>query len=185
MNNVPTWAKAIGIIMICLAALGIIGAISKITFPSTIQMQNQIMSGMDEIGSHSNDPFGSSMASTMRRMFVITPFQAYTVMVSGIVSLLGCGFYLFAGIRMMKLDPKNLQLAKYAFIGFIILNALTIVLVLTDGYSMMVLGAIMYPLIGLVFDVTLLIVMANSDKSAYGLEAAPAEVGGTLDDEII
>lgn len=189
MNTVPTWAKTIGIMMICLAALGFIGAINKISFPTQIEMQGEIMDGF---GEETGGVFGNRMMNTMKSMLVISPFQAYTVMVSGIVTLLGCGFYLFAGIRMLKLDVKNLKLTRIVLIGFIVVNALTVVFVLTGGsYSMMVMTAILYPLIGLIFDVVLLIVMASSDKSVYyGVGVEKSENIGQddlddLDDDII
>jgi hypothetical protein len=63
--------------------------------------------------------------------------------------------------------PINLQLAKGALFIFILFNLVSSLLLILDGFSLVLIGILVYSFIGLLFDVVLIIILFMSDKSAY------------------
>ncbi|MEX1002780.1 MAG: hypothetical protein WDZ35_11750 [Crocinitomicaceae bacterium] len=169
MQKPPTWGKAIGIIIICLGALGFFYNIYKLIIPTFLNFQSEFMGEMSNL---EHNELQRAPFDTFQEMISITPWQSQVIVGSGILGIILCGFYLAGGIKLQKANYKNFIFAKNALIAFIILNALTLILVFFDNFNFIVFGLMVYLLIGLIFDIVLLIIMLSSDRSIYERKAS-------------
>ena len=161
-NNVPTWGRVIGIIMICLGALGVFNQFYKMMMRTYASMGNG---------------FGGS--NLFSNMFGITETQGTILMILGLLGIGACVFYIIAGAKLLKATPQNYNFAKYALFGFIGFNLISIVWMAMNSDSFLIMGLMTYVGIGLALDIAMVIIFMMSDSSGYGIGEPP------MNDEIL
>ncbi len=161
----PTWAKVVGIIGIILGCFGLLGAGQTIMMPKMIEMQKEMMPQMQEM---LEKQYGTSQEAMniMQKMWDTPEWFGTWCIISGIIALIIAGFYIYASIGLFQIKKsaiKMFYLAAGISIGFTILKGLiTMAAMSFMGISVLIGGAF-----GIVFNIILLIVVANRDKQAF------------------
>ncbi|NOQ76025.1 MAG: hypothetical protein GQ574_28725 [Crocinitomix sp.] len=156
-KSAPGWGKAIGIIMICLGGLGIFYQIYKFIIPVFFGSFPRRMSGMSQFNNPFNDMLG--MSETQANMLILY----------GVLGLALSIFYILGGVKLLTVAPANYNFARYALISFIILNAAGCIYFFSSHTGIIIKGIMIYAIVGLVFDITLLIILMSSNKAEYGI----------------
>ncbi len=165
-KTAPGWGKAIGIIMICLGGLGIFYQIYKLIMPMFF---NSFPIAMNNLSHLDNNPYNDVVINEFSNLFGFTQLQVTMLVVFGILGLVLTIFYIMGGVKLLSVAPANYNFAKFALIAFVVLNALACVFFFTTRGGMFMTAIMMYSLIGLVFDITLLIILLSSNKADYGI----------------
>ncbi|MBI3134878.1 MAG: hypothetical protein HYZ14_09425 [Bacteroidetes bacterium] len=168
-KTAPGWGKAVGILMIVFGALGVFIQIYKIMIPQILRMQNQMMNSFSQLETYEQpNPFRTS-GLALNEIMGLSELQANVLLYSGLLGFIACAVYIVGGAKLLSPKPANYNFAKYSLIGFLLLNAITTGLLTTSGPSIMVMGLLVYVILGLVIDVVLLIVLLSNNKTQYGI----------------
>ncbi len=171
-KSAPGWGKAIGIIMICLGGLSVFYQLYKIVFPAifrTIPRQIENISRMDP----NFDRNGEQAINQFNSIIGMSESQANLLVTLGILGIISLIFYIVGGAKLLTVKPENYKFAKFALSGFILYNVIGGILFLSTNSGWFAGIIMMYSIIGLVFDITLLIILLSSNKAAYGIGTAP------------
>jgi len=179
MRKAPTWGKTVGIIMIVLGGLGVFIQIYKIILRTFANIQGEVFNNLEHLP-NSNNP-GLRMFD---QMFGMTQTQGNIMMILGLLGLIGCVIYIIGGVKLLKAEPKNYDFAKYALIGFLVYNLVNVIWMGMNTHSIMIMGMMVYVVIGFVFDIVLTIILLSNDKSAYGIGDTSGS-SSIIDDEAI
>lgn len=177
MRKVPGWGKIIGIIMIVLGALGVFLQFYKISLPTFANLQGEILNDLD--GLSGPKKVGIKIFDSM---FGMSQTQGNVMITLGIFGLIACTLYIISGTKLLKAEPKNYNFAKFTLIGFLIFNLINVVWMGMNNNSVMIMGIMVYVLVGLVFDIVITIILLSNDKSAYGI-GEPQSSSHIIDDE--
>jgi hypothetical protein len=181
VKKAPGWGKALGIIMICLGGLGIFYQIYKIIIPWIFGIFSRPLNDMARL---SND----RAFDELNYMMGMSESQANVMIAFGIFGLVLTIFYIMGGVKLLSVAPGNYEFTKYALSAFIMLNAAAIVYFLMSHASFTIRLLMIYAIVGLVFDITLIIILLSSNKSDYGVgvdESMQAYTVDTTDEEIL
>ena len=166
-KKAPGWGKALGIIMICLGGLGVFAHIYKLLIPSLFGNMPRIINDLSQI--ESNNPVNDRVFSEFNYMLGMTETQSTMLMVFGLLCLGLTVFYIIGGTKLLTASPANYRFAMYALVAFIILNAAGLAYFYLGSSGFIVKMVLIYSIIGLVFDITLLIILNMSNKADYGI----------------
>lgn len=187
-KSAPGWGKAIGIIIICLGGLGVFYQIYKILIPSIFSsFPMQMMNDAARLDPDFNRQ-QEIVLDQMNTMVKITAAGGQWMMIFGYLGIFITIFYIIGGAKLLTPKPQNYNFGKYALIAFIAYNVIEGIVLLSMNTGFLIRAMLTYSGIGLVFDVTLLIILLSSDKTAYGIGRDPELEQYTLhveDDEII
>ena len=168
MSNptLPNWAKAVAIIQICLGSLGIFIQFYKIVIPIISRFKNIAASEFVQQDFEAQRNFTKAT-----QLIDLSESQATFLTILGVIGLVLCVVYIIAGVKMLKPFRANYNLSKYVLITFILFNLINIAFFSTSNGNILILGIMFYVIVGLVIDITLLIIGMTSDKSVYGIES--------------
>jgi hypothetical protein len=166
-KKAPGWGKAIGIIMICLGGLGIFIHIYKMLIPSLFGNMPRMMNDLSRLDH--NNPAGDIMINEFNNMLGLSSTQSAMLMTFGILCLGLTVFYIIGGAKLLTATPSNYRFAKGALIAFIALNAIGVSYFYLGNTGFIVKAILIYSIVGLVFDITLLIILNASNKADYGI----------------
>lgn len=188
----PTWATVVGIIGVIIGVFGILGAGQTIVMPSLMEMQKDLMVTMQKNIQEADrqrmvaatragkNPTGPSIAAPMppaldltkllEKLWNFPPWFKTWSLISGIISAVISGFYLFSAIALLSVKKHAIS-CVYGALGTaavwtIIRSLITVKAMGTMGYLMFS-GSVM----GIVVHMVLLIVVATSNKDAYQPES--------------
>jgi hypothetical protein len=85
------------------------------------------------------------------------------------------------GVKLLTVAPANYNFAKYALISFIALNATGCIYFFSGQGALFVKMIMIYSIVGLVFDITLIIILLSSNKADYGIDVEESMQGYTVD----
>jgi hypothetical protein len=159
--TIPSWAKAVAIIQICLGILGIFMQFYKIIIPVFARLKNIAASEFIQQDVQMQRDF-----TTATKLIDLNESQASIITLLGITGLILCIIYIIAGVKMLK--PL--------FIAFIIFNLINIAYFSSSQGNILIIGIMVYVIIGLALDTTLLIIGLTSDKNIYGIHSKSASV---------
>lgn len=179
MRKAPTWGKTVGIIMIVLGGLGVFIQIYKMILKTFANIQNDVFSNLQHLPD-ANEPG----LRVFDQMFGMTSSQGNIMMIMGLLGLVGCVIYIVGGAKLLKASPQNYNFAKYSLLGFLIYNLICIIWMGMNTHSLMIMGLMVYVVIGFVFDIVLIIILLSNDKSAYGI-GEPSASTSIIDSEAI
>lgn len=187
-KSAPGWGKAIGIIIICLGGLGVFYQIYKILIPSIFSsFPVQVLND----AAHADPDFNRQqeiVLDQMNSIVKITTVGGQWMIIFGYFGILVTIFYIIGGTKLLTAKPQNYNFGKYALIAFIAYNVIEGIVLLSMNTGFLIRAILVYSGIGLVFDVTLLIILLSNNKAAYGLGSEPENEQYTLhveDEEII
>lgn len=164
----PGWGKAVGIIAICLGGLGVFYQMYKIIMPSFFRRIPETLNTLSQLDP--NRTVEEEIAiNQFQTIMGFTDGQATALMTFGVVGLVLTAFYIVGGAKLLKAKPSNYHFAKYALITFVVYNAILCLYIYTGNGSLILSAIGIYSLVGLVFDVTLMIIVLASDKADYGI----------------
>lgn len=172
----PSWATIAGILLIVFGVFGLLAGGQLLIMPTVLEFQKEMFSGMEEAFAEqaAKDPGKAppkAMMDMMETMWDMPPWFASFSVGMGLLSLLGMGYYIFAGIRMLQVVPTSIQHAYQALGLAIGLGAVKTIGGIVS-MSFMSMGLVMGGLFGLVIDTVLLAVIVTGDKSAYAEETS-------------
>ena len=176
----PTWVTAVAIIAIIFSSFGILGGTQEIMMPQMLEFQKKMFSTMTEEFKREmeNQPAPSDPAAQQIQQSVMDIFEMIEQMfnfpdwykswmvISGILSLLINGFYLYAAIIFMQLRRKAIPLIYTAF-GLSIALGITKVVVAVNALSAFAMFMMSGGLIAIVIELVLLIVVLTSRKDCF------------------
>ncbi len=127
----PTWVTVVGILGIIFSCLGILGAGQEMIMPKMLQMQKEMVSDIGNMiekemekerakqsnrqgGQKGGAEFPMGMFKSFTKMFDFPPWYGTWSIISGILKLLICAFFLFASIRLLQLKPSSIRLFYWA-----------------------------------------------------------------------
>jgi hypothetical protein len=169
--TIPSWAKAVAIIQICLGILGIFMQFYKIIIPVFARLKNIAASEFIQQDVQMQRDF-----TTATKLIDLNESQASIITLLGITGLILCIIYIIAGVKMLKPLKANYNFSKYLFIAFIIFNLINIAYFSSSQGNILIIGIMVYVIIGLALDTTLLIIGLTSDKNIYGIHSKSASV---------
>ena len=158
----PTWVTVVGILMIIFGVFGILGSVQQMFMPKMLEWQKSIMEPAMERAKE-KDPAAEKMLDEFHKLMNLTDAQKQTLIAMGIVSLLICGFYLFAGINMIQFKENFVKIAYWAIglsISFTLVQVMLAVASDMLFFMFMMIGAVF----SLTIDLILLIVIILNDK---------------------
>ena len=179
-NVKPGWVTAVGIIAIVLSGFGVLGGLQESLTPVMIDAQRaeyemiiEEFNSMTAEGEQQLSPedqqiidMMSSFAEFFEKILNMPEWYLNWLIVSGIISMLIHGFYLFAAIGLMQLKPhapRFLATALPLSIALAITRT-TIAVQALGGMAFFMMGG---TLIALLIEVVLLIVLLTKDKSVF------------------
>lgn len=188
----PGWVTAVAIIAIVLSGFGVMGGIQEALTPFMLDAQradyelmieelNNIAAEVEQnSGVEKNtdikqipgpeqqqvsDMF-KSFAGLLEKILNMPEWYLSWLVLSGIISILIHGFYLFASIWLMQLKPyapRYLAIALPLSIAFALVRT-TIAVQALDSMALLLMGG---TLIAMLVEVVLLLVLITKDKSAF------------------
>jgi len=177
----PTWGKAIGILMIIFGSLGIFIQFYKIMIPQIFKMSGGIMNAMNQLPQQEGQTDMRAPMALFNEMAAMSNMQANTMIFGGVIGLIACALYIIAGAKLLKATPSNYNWGKNMLLAFLTLNVVTAILLLIDGFSIIVMGVMVYMILGFIIDLVLYIILISSDKTKYGIGVAPNQEVYTVD----
>ena len=179
-NKKPGWVTAVAIIGIVLSGFGVMGGIQESLTPIMLEAQRAEYEAVIEEFNNITVDNGEYVSEEDQQ--IIEMIQSFTkffekilnmpewylnwLVISGIISMLVHGFYLFAAIWLMQLKPyapRFLAVALPLSIAFAITRT-TIAVQALDNMALLMMGG---TLIAMVVEIILLIVLLVKDKSAF------------------
>lgn len=161
--------------MIVFGGLGVFIQIYKIMIPQLFKMQGQMVNSLSQLDTYDqSNPFRNN-ANVFNQIMGISDTQANVLFIAGLLGLAACAFYIIGGAKLLKAVPANYHFAKYSLIGFLVLNIITTTLLTTSGPSFIIMGVLVYVILGIVTDLVLLIILLASDKTKYGIGARESD----------
>lgn len=186
-KKAPGWGKAIGIIMICLGGLGVFIHIYKMVIPSLFGNFPRVMNDLSRL--EQSNPAGDLVFTEFNNMMGMSSTQGTMLVTFGLLCLVLTIFYIIGGAKLLIAKPSNYRFAMYALAAFIVLNAVGCAYFFLGHTSFIVKGILIYSIVGLVFDIALLIILNASNKADYGIgvdESMPSySTDSGASDEII
>jgi len=161
--NRPTWVVVVGIIGIILGCIGIYIAGYTIMMPMVMDFSEEIMTT-----THGNEGDTSSEEDMEKvKMMIDAPdwFLPWSI-IAGLIGVIISGFYIFASIGLLMLKKSAVKIFFWVVgvcIGFTLLKGIVAITALPFIGPYMMVGGI----VGIVIDIILLVVVANSDKSVF------------------
>jgi hypothetical protein len=166
----PTWATVVGIMGIVFGVMGLFGAAQTAMMPVMIKMQGQMMDAMAK-SAPTQTPQQQVAAQQMQQMMNtiwgdVPPWLMPAAIALGGLTLLVNGIYIFAAISLLQMRPYSITLL-YAVLTSSIVMGLVRGSVFVAASPMMGMFILFYAMAGVAIDVTLLIVIATGDKTAF------------------
>ncbi len=186
----PTWATAVGILGIIFSCLGILGGGQEIMMPKMLKFQQEMLSDFEKIieeeiekeRAKQPDQEGEPKSSAEIPMGI---FKSFTKMmdfpdwygtwsiISGILKLFVCAFFLLASVRLLQMKPSSIKLFYWAAGSSIALGVLKGIVALS-AVSFMAIAVMIGGVFGIIIDIVLIIVVATGNKEAfYGQRPPP------------
>lgn len=178
-NKKPGWVTAVGIIAIVLSGFGVMGGIQESLTPIMLDAQRaeyetiieeftQITTENENLSQEDQQIIEmiKSFTKFFEKILNMPEWYLNWLVVSGIISMLVHGFYLFAAIWLLQLKPyapRYLAIALPLSIAFAITRT-TIAVQALDSMAMLMMGG---TLIAMSVEVILLLVLLTKDKSAF------------------
>jgi hypothetical protein len=181
MHKRPTWATVVGIIGIVLSGFGILGAGQTIIMPKMLEFQKQMFTQMAEemerdaaekgapaqgvnAGPHAMPP--KKMFEMMQKMWNLPEWFSTWSVIAGLFQLLISGFYLLSCIWLLQMKPASINMF-YCAAGTKILLGIVNGVVAIMASSLMIMMMMAWGVVGIVFHIVLLIVVASGNKEAF------------------
>jgi len=177
----PTWGKAIGILMIIFGSLGIFIQFYKIMVPQIMKISGGMMNAMSQLPQQEGQPNIKATTAIFNELSGMSNLQANTLIFGGVIGLIACALYITAGAKLLKANPSNYNWGKNMLITFLIINVVTAILLLIDGFSIFVMVIMIYIVLGFIIDLVLCIILLSSDKTKYGIGVEPNQQVYTVD----
>jgi len=176
----PGWVTAVAIIAIVLSGFGVMGGIQESLTPIMLDAQraeyemiieefNKLTPENDQYISEEDKQifeFIQSFARFFEKILNMPEWYLNWLILSGIISMLVHGFYLFAAIWLMQLKPhapRYLAIALPLSIAFALTRTYIAVQAL-DNMALLMMGG---TLIAMSIEVILLLVLLTKDKSVF------------------
>ena len=176
----PSWVKVIGILGIVFGSLGLIGGVNTMVSPMVLEFQKKTFGEMRDAvkdadraqrknnGGRRKPP--PKEADRFFRLFEdmldVPEWYKTFCIVSGFVTMLICGVYIFASISL-------LQMKSFAVRFFYVISAISITFNLVEALvgmnakSFLMLGILVNAGTSIVIDGVLVSVVATGDKKAF------------------
>lgn len=178
----PTWVKTIGILGIIFGSLGLIGGANTMISPMVMELQKETVGGVREAVKEAErdqrrraarggrrrkpQPSADRFFRSFEKMLDVPKWYKTFCIVSGFVTILICGVYIFSSICLLQMKPFAVKLF-YVISGISIAFNLVEALVGMGATSWLMMGIWMNAAVGIVIDGVLLSVVATSDKMAF------------------
>jgi len=169
----PSWATVVGVLGIIIGCFGIIGGAQLATKPMLIKMQKEILSiaqkSVDQeksTNSQSLSPEVEQMFKMHEQMFDFPEWYNGWCVFAGLLGMIISGFYLFASIRILQVNPVAIQLFYWVSgfdISLIIIKATATIL----ASSFMAFAAFLGGMIWIIIEGVLLIIVITGRKEAF------------------
>ncbi len=162
IRSTPSWGKALGIIMICLGGLGILMQIYKIMFP----MMFKLMRSMPIPAPPTNH--GQAPEKILDMMLGARNSFDWLILI-GVIGIFMVTIYIIGGVKLLTAKPINYHFAKWTLIAMLVYNAISLFLFWTALTGIFIRMLSIYIIVGIVFDLAILIILLSSNKAAYGI----------------
>ncbi len=176
----PGWVTAVGIIAIVLSGFGVMGGFQESLTPIMLEAQRAEYEMIIEEFNQLTEENGQHLSPEDQQVNdIIQTFTQFLenilnmpewflnwLILSGIISMLIHGFYLFAAIWLMQLKPyapRYLAIALPLSIAFAITRTIIAVQAL-DTLALLMMGGTLF---AMTVEVILFIVLLSKDKSAF------------------
>lgn len=166
-KKAPVWGKAIGIIMISLGGLGVFYQAYKIIVPSLFRNMFGVFN--NEALYNQNDNVSRQAVDQLTEMMFMTEGQANSMKIIGFLGILLTIFYIIGGAKLLVPKPANYKFARLALGIFIFYNLVSVILVYGSGMGYFFNMIMIYAIVGLVFDIALIIILLKSNQADYGI----------------
>ncbi|MCG8577594.1 MAG: hypothetical protein MI810_22125 [Flavobacteriales bacterium] len=183
----PSWGKGVGISMIVLGSLGILFSFYRFAFLKIVAFQQEMLNEFDKISADDgpSSPFGNSL---FKKAFHVSEFHENFIHVFTTIGFIICILYIIAGAKLLKAKPQNYNFARIILILSVALAIIQYFMMLgVGGYSMLILGLLVYNMFGTACDIALMLILLLSNKAQYGIGVDTSLEGYTksIDDDII
>ena len=185
----PTWATIVGVLGIIFSCLGILGAGQEIMMPKIFKFQKEMFSNFEEIiqeeiekeRTNHLDQEGENQSSaeiplgifkSFSKMLDFPDWYGTWSIISGILKLLVCAFFLLASIRLLQMKTASIRLFYRAAGSSIALGVLKGIVALS-AVSFMAIAMMFGGVFGIIIDIVLIIVVATGNKEAFFSQTPP------------
>lgn len=187
--KVPSWATAIGILMMLAGGCSVNSSLQSINSPKMLDMQKKMFDDFskgldayqqDSIKNISEDSAASEQVKTpdqlifenlgknMIPLFEVSDFTKLWMVRFGYIGIFVWLLYILGGLFLLIIKPFSLKLTYTALGLGIIFNIIKYLVLTTDpssGFLSMAAG--MSQIFGIIVHIIFLIVIVSSDKTAY------------------
>ena len=139
------------------------------------------MNAMSQLPQQEGQPNIKATTAIFNELSGMSNLQANTLIFGGVIGLIACALYITAGAKLLKANPSNYNWGKNMLITFLIINVVTAILLLIDGFSIFVMVIMIYIVLGFIIDLVLCIILLSSDKTKYGIGVEPNQQVYTVD----
>jgi hypothetical protein len=176
----PTWITVVAVIAIIFSSFGILGGTQEIMMPQMVDVQKEMVTNITDEYKREMEKYQGQMSpeekvmqdkflsifEMISGMFDFPDWYKSWMVVSGILSLLVNGFYLFAAIWFMQLRRRAIPLLCGAFALSMTLG-ITKIVVAVQALSSFALLMMSGSMIAIVIELVLLIVVLTSNKDSF------------------
>lgn len=162
----PTWVTIVGVIGIVLGIFGLLAAVQWLSMPWVMQFQQAMISDMTSqtAGSGANPP--DQFFELFRSLTDLPQWYTAWSVVAALMSFVVIGYYIFAAIQLLQVNPKAIRafyIAACVWIGVSALKALV-----AFGVSFLLgVFTIVGVATGVVLNIVLMYLIHTSDKSCF------------------
>lgn len=166
--NRPVWVTVVGILGIIVACFRIIGAGQTMIMPAIMDFQKGIFLSIENApAKDANDAAAKKqITETFKNFYKMPDWYPKFCLITGVLSALAGGLYLFAAIGMLQLKMGALKIFYFAAGIFIFINAVRLV-IMSMSLSFMMILMNFAGVFGMVIDIVLLVVVLQGNKAVF------------------
>ena len=164
-RSAPGWGRAIGIIMIILGGMGVFFNFYRLLMPSIFNFQRRLMHDMRDVNPN---PEARKVSKVLDEMLYFDNTMETLIYIFSTVGIVVCILYIIGGVKLLKPRPKNYNFARAILFAAIFVALLFYIFMFAHRFSFFIFAMMFYSFFGTICDITLLIILSASNKSAYG-----------------
>ncbi len=169
----PTWVMVVGIMMIVFGALGVLGGLQDIIFPSVFDMSQEEQEAFKQLRENElsgenleGEQLANEILESVEEVLDFPEWYSTWLQVSGSVNILISIFYLLVGVWLITIKPFAIR-AVHFIMPLSIIWAIVQAIVVIRMDNLIMLGQVPGSVMSILIDIGLWITVMVCDKKVF------------------